>query len=206
MNDEKLDVPGYAQRVFEKFEKLCQVNPAFAYCIEEIIDTNLRKGADYTHGGNPWSNFEEVAAAIGADVPIVLEMFIATKSARLKALRLENKGPQNESVADSLCDRAVYSILAQAYAREKANDHYDTRPVTQGAIALRAGQQVWAVVGNDAWVGIVDSFPEQNVVNVKIRMGNHNRIMEINWSHVFVTEQEINDFLGTTGRQGCESE
>jgi hypothetical protein len=87
----------------------------------KIHETNRRKRADYAVDGNPFSNFEGTARRLG--IPGVgpleaCEFLIATKEERLAALRANRRGPQNESVLDTLLDRAVYAIIAYAIASQ----------------------------------------------------------------------------------------
>lgn len=212
--------PEYALAVSDKFETLCRNNPAFARIIEQVMDTNVRKAADYTHGGNPWSNFEEAAATAGTTVEMVLETMIATKCARLKALRIENKGPQNESVADTLLDRAVYSILAAAYALYKAsvavNDHFDeqVRPVigirskpmdalSQPMTDWHKGQQCWVYVPTWGIIpGVVTEDTRDGVghTSVEIRVGDANKVCVFEPYHVFTTRDEGTKYMRETGR------
>lgn len=87
-----------------------------------IVEMNRKKRADYTHGGNIYSNFEEVAEATGLTPLEVVDVMVAVKNARIKALKINAKGPQNESVEDSYLDRAVYSILALGIAKTSAQE------------------------------------------------------------------------------------
>lgn len=87
----------------------------FEAALIPIVETNRRKLLDYTSpGSSAWENFDRAGDQTGSDT---VEVLIATKQARLRALRLRGGDPQNESVQDSLLDRAVYSIIA--YARSK---------------------------------------------------------------------------------------
>lgn len=81
----------------------------------DIVNTNRRKRADYAQDGNIFSNFDQAAFAAGVSVEQGIEYMIATKQARLVALRDNGREPQNESVYDTKLDRAVYSIIALAY-------------------------------------------------------------------------------------------
>lgn len=77
------------------------------------------KNADYSRGA--WdSAFQDVAVQLGTDSRDVVETLIAVKQARLKSLR--GKVAVNESVKDTILDRAVYSVIALAlYIQEEAN-------------------------------------------------------------------------------------
>src|SRR3954452_5515233 len=84
---------------------------------DEILDTmrelHARKAADYTNGLDPFSNFKHSAEQVGITPGLACEVLIATKQARLKELLGSvGKAAQNESVEDTLLDRAVYSVIA----------------------------------------------------------------------------------------------
>ena len=90
----------------------------------EIHELNRRKRADYAIDGagpfSPFSNFYGMAARLrlpGFDTALAIESHIASKEERLVALRTNGRPPQNESVLDTLLDRAVYACLAVAHAR-----------------------------------------------------------------------------------------
>lgn len=86
--------------------------------IADITEINRKKRADYTSGDDPFQNFKEVATETGRSVEEVFDVMIAVKNARIRSLRANDREPQNESLTDSLLDRAVYSVLAYAYAKE----------------------------------------------------------------------------------------
>lgn len=81
----------------------------------KIVATNRAKRADYARDGHIFSNFVEAAGAAGITPEQGIEYMIGTKQARLVALRENGRTPQNESVVDTMLDRAVYCILALAY-------------------------------------------------------------------------------------------
>ena len=85
----------------------------------DIVRTNRAKRADYAQDGNIFSNFEQAAFAAGTSVEQGIEYMIATKQARLVALRTNGRPPANESVYDTKLDRAVYSVIALAYDRSQ---------------------------------------------------------------------------------------
>ena len=80
-----------------------------------MAETHDRKNADYAHEGNPYSNFEEAAKYAGVTVDDVFNVLIGVKTARLVELLKSGKEPQNESVQDTLLDRAVYAALHASY-------------------------------------------------------------------------------------------
>jgi len=82
-----------------------------------------RKQADYARDTDLFSNFRETAVAIGIpefNALAAVEFNIAQKEARLRALRANGRmdDPANESVADTLIDRAVYAVIAVAVHAE----------------------------------------------------------------------------------------
>lgn len=81
----------------------------------DIVKTNRKKRADYAQDGSIFSNFEQAAFSAGTTVEQGIEYMIATKQARLIALRSNGREPQNESVQDTMLDRAVYCVIALAY-------------------------------------------------------------------------------------------
>ena len=85
----------------------------------KIVNTNRRKRADYAQDGDIFSNFRQASFAAGVTPEQGIEYMIATKQARLMALRSNGRPPSNESVEDTMLDRAVYAIIALAY-REQA--------------------------------------------------------------------------------------
>lgn len=86
----------------------------FNVVLAEIQALNERKRADYTNGQDPWQNFKDSATQVGAAPGLSVEVLIGTKQARLKQLLFTGREVNNESVRDSLLDRAVYSVIALA--------------------------------------------------------------------------------------------
>lgn len=92
----------------------------FEAALVRMVETNRAKRADYTLdplGGSFW-NFERTADQVGTTRRMVVEMFIATKQARLQALLTSGREPQNEAIDDTVLDRAVYSVIALAMLQE----------------------------------------------------------------------------------------
>lgn len=85
-----------------------------------IVEMNRKKRADYTNGKDIYSNFKGAANTVGLTPLDAVNLLIATKEERIKSLKLNNRGPANESVLDSYLDRAVYSVLAYGLAYEQA--------------------------------------------------------------------------------------
>ena len=94
-------------------------NPKFAALLDEMAGLHDRKNADYANDGNPYSNFEQ--AAIVAEgfsgVDAVFAALIGVKLARLRELTSAGKTPNNESIADTRTDLAMYAALWASYYR-----------------------------------------------------------------------------------------
>lgn len=81
-----------------------------------IAATFRRKNADYAEDSDWQSNFRDVAQQMGIDPVDACDTLVAVKQARLKSLRANGRGPENEAVEDTYLDRAVYSVIALAMA------------------------------------------------------------------------------------------
>ncbi len=93
-------------------------NPRFHKLLQKMAEVHDKKSADYASTSNYYSNFEKAAAAAGVSVDDVFNTLIEVKTARLVELMKNGKTPQNESVQDTLLDRAVYCILHASYYEE----------------------------------------------------------------------------------------
>ena len=80
--------------------------------IKQIHD---KKKADYSDPKDRFSNFVLSANFANITVPQTFEVLIGTKQARLIELTRPGRVAQNESIEDTLLDRAVYCILAYVY-------------------------------------------------------------------------------------------
>lgn len=83
----------------------------------DMYTVNKSKRADYTGDRGIFANFEESSDQVGISPGHGIEYMIATKQSRLKGLLRPGVKPNNESVEDTLLDRAVYSVLALAAHR-----------------------------------------------------------------------------------------
>lgn len=90
----------------------------FDTVLDEIRELNRRKRGDYASDADPWSNFREAGEHAGLPAGKIVEALIGVKNARLRNLVDSERSPNNESVEDTLVDRAVYSIIAVAMYRE----------------------------------------------------------------------------------------
>ena len=90
-------------------------NPAFDALLTRMGEIHDRKNQDYAQLANPYSNFEEAAAAAGITVDQVFAVLMGIKQARLKELTSTSKIPNNESLQDTKLDLAVYAALRASY-------------------------------------------------------------------------------------------
>lgn len=98
--------------------------PQVKQILDQIESIHSKKNEDYTSGG-PFENFDRAAEVISwfkKDEDKAFVNHIATKLARLATLKSKDKGPNNESIADSHLDLAVYCILWYAkYLTDQSN-------------------------------------------------------------------------------------
>jgi hypothetical protein len=108
----------------------------FGRALGKMWEIHARKAADYTHDPktDPWENFTLVGEQLGIPKEDAVEALIAVKQARMKSLR--GKKAQNESVQDTVLDRAVYAAIRLAMDLELGE--------------LRAEQQVEEIAASDA--------------------------------------------------------
>ena len=108
----------------QKNPKAIELNPddPFEAVLIDMVKMNRRKRKDYAGDGNPWQNFYDSAYQLGQTAGHSVETLIGTKQARLRVLlpNFWNDGPEpnNESIEDSLIDRAVYSTISVSIWRE----------------------------------------------------------------------------------------
>lgn len=86
----------------------------FDVVLDEIRELNQRKRNDYATNQDPFSNFKDSSHQVGVTPGVSVEVLIATKQSRLRQLLGSGREAANESVRDTLLDRAVYSIIALA--------------------------------------------------------------------------------------------
>lgn len=87
----------------------------FYNLLEEIADLHERKQSDYAVPGNPFSNFEYAAREADVTVEQSFRVLLGVKDARVLNLLGSERIPQNESVDETLKDRATYTLLWLAY-------------------------------------------------------------------------------------------
>lgn len=90
----------------------------FEVVVWDMVQMNRRKRADYAGDGNPFQNFIDSAYQLNSVPGMSCEQLIATKQARLRNLIGSGRTPQNESVEDTILDRAVYAAIALAMYRQ----------------------------------------------------------------------------------------
>lgn len=86
----------------------------FDEVLAEVSVINRKKRADYATDENPWSNFKAGGDQVGQPAGVAVEVLIAIKQARLRELLFSGRVVNNESVRDTLLDRATYSLIALA--------------------------------------------------------------------------------------------
>jgi hypothetical protein len=93
-------------------------SPKFEMLLHEMRELHQKKNDDYAQEGSPFSNFEEAASVAegftGTDA--VFATLIGIKLARLRELTRAKKTPNNESIADTRKDLAMYAALWAAHA------------------------------------------------------------------------------------------
>lgn len=82
--------------------------------LARIAEIFGKKNADYATEESWRSNFEDVARQLDISDRDACETLIAVKQARLRALRTNGRLPANESVDDTVLDRAVYGVISLA--------------------------------------------------------------------------------------------
>lgn len=104
--------------------ELTQGDP-FEEAVALIVRMNRRKRRDYALDGDPFSNFIGTAGHFGMPVWEAAEFNLVQKLERLKSLRTNGRmnTPDNESVADTYLDAAVYAVIMYAiYLNRKSGD------------------------------------------------------------------------------------
>lgn len=74
-----------------------------------------KKKADYSNPLDRFSNFTYAGKAAGIPAQYTFEVLIGVKQARLIELMQPGRKANNESVEDTLLDRAIYCTLAYAH-------------------------------------------------------------------------------------------
>lgn len=95
-----------------------ELNPenAFESALIKMVEIHRLKQLDYSGKDHTNQNFYDSAYQLGLTGGHAVENLISTKQARLRVLLpdLWNgvRTPANEGIADTLLDRAVYSVIA----------------------------------------------------------------------------------------------
>lgn len=92
------------------------LNPKFDRVLARMAQIHDSKSQDYARPDNRYSNFEfagQLGAMFSRKGDIAFAVLIGVKLARLS--ELQHRPPQNESVADTRMDLAVYAALWASY-------------------------------------------------------------------------------------------
>jgi hypothetical protein len=82
----------------------------FDKVLQELKEMHDRKSKDYGVDENPFRNFDQVANMHGITPLEFCNIMVTLKQARIA--NLKGKMAVNESLEDSLIDRAVYAVIA----------------------------------------------------------------------------------------------
>lgn len=89
----------------------------FELALMRMVATHRAKRQDYAGNDHPNQNFYDSSYQLGLTAGHSVEALIATKQARLRVLlpalwNGSSTQPANEGIADTLLDRAVYSVIS----------------------------------------------------------------------------------------------
>lgn len=95
----------------------------FEKVLMEMVTLNRKKRADYA--GDEWwtQNFYDTAYQNNDTAGRACEFLISTKQSRLRVLSQPGRSPKNESIRDTILDRAVYSSIALGLYDEGGYNH-----------------------------------------------------------------------------------
>lgn len=97
------------------------VSPRFHALLRELADLHDRKNADYSGDVDPFANFR-LCEAMGVSAYKGCVVRMGDKFARIQQLTRkgdENRAVKDESLADTLRDLAVYSLIALCLLEEE---------------------------------------------------------------------------------------
>lgn len=95
----------------------------FKLALDEMQRVHDKKRFDYSSELDAFSNFRFAAEFSNVPPEFTFEVLLGVKQARLINLMSgEGKTPLNESILDTLLDRANYAALAYAYALSREAD------------------------------------------------------------------------------------
>lgn len=86
----------------------------FMQALDRIKRMHEVKAHDYTDT-REFGNFEDSARHAGTTTAQAIEVLVGTKEARRQNLETAKLTPKNESLEDTLLDRAVYCIIRYAH-------------------------------------------------------------------------------------------
>lgn len=101
---------------------------AFAKALAKMQAIHDKKSHDYANHRDRFSNFRIAAECAGVKVDTVFAVMDGIKTARLVELSNGKKKPRNESVFDSILDKATYAALRLAFWIEHNEDRSRRNP------------------------------------------------------------------------------
>ncbi len=100
----------------------------FEQALEKIKEVHAKKAKDYTDE-REFGNFEDAAKHANISVHSVIETLIGTKESRRRNLEHSQTQPVNESIEDTLLDRAVYCLIRYAHYKSLTSGSIDLNDV-----------------------------------------------------------------------------
>ena len=115
----------------------------FEKVTRRMLETFLKKNADYAGDKDPYFNFEYAAAVAEPftnPVDRVFATLLGVKLARLAVLKSSGAAPKNEPVADSHMDLSTYAAIWEAWGLDGAqplheHDIFDPTGEADGGLA-----------------------------------------------------------------------
>jgi len=91
----------------------------FEAAVWDLVKMNRKKRRDYAQDGDPFSNFRATSDHFGFSPWESAEFNLVQKLTRLASLQANGRmeEPENESVADTYLDAAVYAVIMYAIYR-----------------------------------------------------------------------------------------
>jgi hypothetical protein len=98
-------------------ERLVTERPVLEPHVRRLVETLVRKGADYTAQGDPFSTFR-AGARIGVDPGKSIYLRMSDKWERLTNLMSRPPECADETLSDTVLDLAGYAMLLMAWLAE----------------------------------------------------------------------------------------
>lgn len=105
---------------------------AFAQALKLMQQIHDKKSHDYANHRDRFSNFRIAAMCAGVSVDTVFAVMDGIKTARLIELVVNGKKPKNESIFDTILDKATYAALRLAYRLKNESKIQRTRKIKKG--------------------------------------------------------------------------